>query len=235
MPIISYDKQFPSGPATHPIDKNVFYLFGREGGKNSPQSVQRSFEMKVLVAILLVSCLFVGGGSASKATRQQDPFNYLLAAYNYALAIKENFEYATEYYRDYLTQEVQAISDRLINRLALATESIANEELGQALTTCTRSAAIAIQSQLISVHREFEVLHAEEVTLHQVVNSNMRDVNILITELDGLYYEFSDHLFEIYLRMNDELIPALSTEIIALIEIGEQAYQTLDQCLNQIK
>lgn len=191
--------------------------------------------MKLLVSILLVGSLFIAGGSSTKSSSRDEPFNYLMAAYNYALAIKENFEYATEYYRDYLTQEVQGISDRLTDRLALALPAATNEELGQALSSCTRTAAIMVQSQLLYVHREFENFHAVDVTLHQVVNFNMKDVNLLTTELDILYYEFSDHLFEIYLRMNDELIPALTTEIIALLDIADEAYQTLDQCLNQIK
>lgn len=192
--------------------------------------------MKVVVFVLLVISLLASGqASKARSNVRDEPFNYLLAAYNYALAIKENFEYASEYYRDYLNDEVEKISVRLTDRLAIALTAATTTELGQALTSCTRTAAINIQSQLISIHREFERLLEEEADLHQVVNRNMKDVNILTTELDGLYYEFSDHLFVIYLRMNDELLPALSAEIIALIEIGEEAYQTLDQCLNQIK
>lgn len=183
----------------------------------------------IRILISLLGVLFF------RARAVQGDFNYLVAAYNYAIAIKHNFDTAGEYYGEYLSQEVEEISVRFTNRLIEALETQSEDpEHGRAVSTCADTAAYALQNLLQPVHREFLTLNTEANKLHQAVNVKMMENDILILPMDDLYYKFTDKMLGVYMKLNDELVPKLMLEVVELVQKSATVYAAMDDCLNQI-
>lgn len=189
--------------------------------------------MKCLPALLLLT---LASPFPAKSLAQGD-HNYLIFSYNYAVAVRHNFEEATEYYYSYFTEELQKISEILTERLAVAIDATTAEDVsaGYAINACAGIATFTIQTQLSRVHDEFLVLTTEGNQLHQAINLKMMDVNMLLLPMDEFYFKFTERMLVIYMRLNDQILPDLMTEIVQLMDVGEAAYEALDTCLNQIK
>lgn len=165
----------------------------------------------------------------------QEQYNYLIAAYNYSVAIRGNFDEATEYYGEYLSQELEKISDRITERLMVALEAQTDDPAhGRSVSTCADSAAYAIQTHLSPVHRELLFLKTEALKLHQATNQKIKEVNLLLAPMDEFYYQFTNQMLSAYTELNEEILPKLITEVIALVAAGDGIYQNMDNCLNQI-
>lgn len=164
-------------------------------------------------------------------------YNYLISAYNYAVAIRHNFDDATDYYLDYLSQELKKISDKITERLAVALDELTVESdpaLGRGVSTCADSAAFTIQKQQSQVHNELLVLGQEGNKLHQAINEKMMETNMMLLPMEDFYYRFTDRMFITYMKLNDDILPKLMYEIVKLVEDGDEIYKTLDNCLKSI-
>lgn len=197
------------------------------------QSITRSISiMKCVSAVLLLA---LASQLPLKSLAQVD-HNYLISSYNYAVAIRHNFEEATEYYYSYFTEELEKISEILTERLAVAMEATAAGDVsaGYAINACAGIATHTIQAPLSRVHDEFLVLTTEGNQLHQAINQKMMEVNMLLLPMDEFYFKFTDRMFVVYMRLNDQILPDLMTEIVNLMVAGEEASDALEMCLNQI-
>lgn len=184
----------------------------------------------ILLFLLPFLATFPGPSNA------QDEFNYLVAAYDYAIAVKNNFDDAYEYYGDYLSQELERLGTKMTERLAVAleTENMSADQ-GRAISTCADSAAFSFQAYLVPVHREFLVLKSEGTQLNQAVNDKLKDINLFLTPFDELYYKFTDNMMVVYMHLNEELLPNLLRTVVDLVNGGEATFETMATCLDQIK
>lgn len=197
------------------------------------QSVRRRFRKMKCVVILLFLIPFL---ATFPGPAHADDFNYLVAAYNYAIAVKTNFDDAYEYYGDYLSQEIERIGTKITERLAVALEAEnMSAEQGRAMSTCADSAAFSFQALLVPVHREFLLLKSEGTQLNQAVNEKLREINIFLTPFDELYYKFTDEMMYVYLHLNEELLPNLLKVVVDLVNGGEATFETMNSCLDQIQ
>lgn len=190
-------------------------------------------KMKFITAIL--SVIIVLATFIPTPSLAQEDFNYLLASYDYSVAIKHNFDEANLYYAEYLSQELGRISDRVTDRLlvALGTQT-EDASHGRSISTCADSAAYSIQTLLTPVHTEMLSLNTNGNKLHQAIYPKLMEVNILQNPMDEFYYEFTNDMLTLYIELNEEILPKLTTEIVALVVGGDGIYQTMDNCLNQI-
>lgn len=179
-----------------------------------------------LFSFALVACLFPSQSLA------QGEYNYLIAAYNYAVAIRHNFEEAEEYYSQYFAEELEKISERMMERVAVELEAHIGD--GQGIQACAGVATYSLQAQLTNVYNQFLVLNTEGNKMHQAINEKMMEVNMMELPMDDFYYNFTNRMFVVYLRLNDNILPNLMDEIVALVVLGNEVYQTLDNCLTGI-
>lgn len=164
----------------------------------------------------------------------QGEYNYLIASYNYAVAIGHNFEDAAVYYFQYLSQELEKINDRLIERVVAELDvHTGDPALGMIIPDCVGPATLSIQTQLNKVNNQMLVLIGEGNKMHQAINTKMMEVNMMLLPMDEFYFNFTNRMLLVYLRLNDDILPTLMEEIAALIEIGDAAYENLNSCLSQ--
>lgn len=157
--------------------------------------------------------------------------NYLLAAYEASMELKETFDYWAEYYRDDITYEADDYSNAFTNRIANAVQQATTAEHGLALMRCADTAADQAQEAIENFHNKIRDLKNASHHLHQSVWVQLLDWNIKDEEVSLFYYYHSLRLDEAYANFNTVLLPAIHVALLHMEEMYYVISLQLDSCI----
>lgn len=150
------------------------------------------------------------------------------------MAMKSNFDSSSDYYRDYVNYEVEALSKNLINQVADAKVRASTEAHGAAVQNCALIASYYERGAIEPVQHALEVLNDAGLIYYRVIWEELANMNAFKEGFDIFYYKFNLRLQESYDHLNDVLLENVLQGLYDLMDSARLVTNTLENCLNAI-
>lgn len=147
--------------------------------------------MNFRVLCLVLAC-FVGTAVRGQAN------NYLLFAYNAAVAMKAEYLAEIEYWSEALTVEADDMGYYYTNLVAEGLERATTEAQGAAISRCANQTVYYCELNINYLSNEIRAAGDAAVELHNSVNLQLREMNIKEYDLELFYYYHSYKMQEAY-------------------------------------
>lgn len=141
--------------------------------------------------------------------------DYVLNAYNSAMAMKEIFEYNVEYFRETLTIEARDFGYYFTDQVARGLERVTTEAQGAALSVCAANAATSSRDSIHRFDATLIPLQNAAMGLHLSVWEELTATNIN-ADLDTFYYRHNQRMDASYDHLNSVLLDHIYTANIVL-------------------
>lgn len=141
--------------------------------------------------------------------------DYVLNAYNSAMAMKEIFEYNVDNFRGSLTIEAQDFGDYFTERVTREMERTTTEAQGAALSICAENAATSSRNSINRFDATLVPLQNAAMRLHLSVWEELIATNIN-ADLDTFYYRHNQRMDASYDHLNNVLLETIVSDLIDL-------------------
>lgn len=177
----------------------------------------------VLLGIFLLSCSFM-------AIPAQDDTNYLVYAYDTAMNIQYRVTTGMDAETLRLTEEVDALSQAIIDRVLKKADEITTEAQGNNLQGCVLQVSTSALSLINAVQDQMDHVHNQSHAFHTAVYQEIGVENILLVDFETYFYEFMNRLYENYYSLNDQIY-GISNSILRLVNSREDIISMLENCM----
>lgn len=166
-----------------------------------------------LPSILTETFLLLTMASVALIAGEED-FNYLTAIQSDAMAMKQNFDVAAEYYRNEFNGDADYIGYSYLHEVLAVLDN--STDLSGAAGDTIRECTAAAQNKwnlMIAVDEQLSRIQDEGMRLHQSAYDVLAEINFMTTDMADVYFNHTMRMEEAYERFNDELLPQLQQSI----------------------
>lgn len=184
------------------------------------------FLLPSLPLILVVLGTFLGSTNGQIG-------NYVLTAYQSAMAMREIFEYNVENFREYLNSEAQDLGTYLNNRMIIALETPATtQQQGAALQSCARLAAAESRATINGFDSHLVELQDASMRLHLTVYEQLSETNLKAIDLDEFYALHSKRMDDHYDHLNAYHLERIYYQLVDLWLAYFVIASEMDDCID---
>lgn len=178
-----------------------------------------------LLFFLLILTTFLGRANSEIG-------NYVLKAYESALATQEIFEFNVETYRRHLTSEAKDFGFYLTDQMIIAMKTPpTTEEQGEELEFCARRAAGGSREAINAFDYHLVELQDASINLHLTVYAQLSETNLKDIHPDEFYdrhnKRMEDQIYNLYNRHLDRIYYQIVELWLAYFVIANE----LDDCI----
>lgn len=158
--------------------------------------------------------------------------NLLTDAHASAMIWHEIAEGDIEYYRDYLTVEVEDLSNLILEKAIDKLETASNPALGAAIQECVEAAFRHSYQLMSNVDDQMQILQKEVNELHQIVLDEILDTNLMATNFDDFPETFRIRLSGAVTYIDFVLINNVVDYLLDIIYGYYNVSDDLDSCFS---
>lgn len=174
----------------------------------------------ISVCLLLIVVLY-------GATAQAQSMNYLLASYDHAIEMHNQYEQYVENFRKSLNVEAADFGLYFTEAVASAIERSAQDVYhGTAIQSCAGVAALASRDAINRFDEALLPIQQQAFDIHFTVIRQLMETNIKENDLELFYYYHNYRMDELYNHLYDELLPSLYDD---LYELWDEYFVILGQ------
>lgn len=179
--------------------------------------------MRVLCCLpIILSCLAVAHA------------NYLLQAFDAAMAMKANFDYNTVYYREYVNYELIDISTHLMDLVSDALHRSSTDAHGAGVQNCAGIYSSLAQGLAKPALDSLTVIEDAALVYYRIMLEELNKNNVFTKDFDTFYYEFNLRLNESYEHLNDVLLQNVLDALFDMMDGRKIVIERMTECLDTI-